>query len=53
MARNKNLPSKLRRAKKLKQNKSVPNWVIQKTGGKVRTSPYSQRTWRNTRLKRD
>lgn len=53
MARNKNLPSKLRRAKKMKQNKSVPNWVIQRTGGKVRTSPYSQRSWRNARLKRD
>ncbi|MFX1426217.1 MAG: 50S ribosomal protein L39e, partial [Promethearchaeota archaeon] len=45
--------SKLRRAKKLKQNKSVPNWVIQKTGGRVRSSPYSQRSWRNTKLKRD
>ncbi|MFX0029889.1 MAG: 50S ribosomal protein L39e [Candidatus Hermodarchaeota archaeon] len=53
MARNKDLPSKLRRAKKLKQNKSVPNWVIQKTGGRVRISPYSQRSWRNTKLKRD
>ncbi|MFX1346777.1 MAG: 50S ribosomal protein L39e [Promethearchaeota archaeon] len=53
MARNKDLPSKLRRANRLKKSMSVPNWVIQRTGGKVRTSPYSRRTWRNTRLKRD
>lgn len=39
MARNKDLPSKLRRAKKLKQNKSVPNWVIQKTGEKLELVP--------------
>jgi len=53
MARNKDLPSKLRRAKKLNQSRSVPTWVVKKTGGKVRTSPYSGRQWRNTRLKRD
>ncbi|MHA2394116.1 MAG: 50S ribosomal protein L39e [Promethearchaeota archaeon] len=53
MARNKDLPSKLRRAKKMKQNKSTPNWVIQRTDGNIRTSPYSRRTWRNTKLKRD
>ncbi|MCK4688372.1 MAG: 50S ribosomal protein L39e [Candidatus Lokiarchaeota archaeon] len=53
MARNKNLPSKLRRAKSMKQNKSLPNWIIRKTNGKVRSNPYSNRTWRNTRLKRD
>jgi len=53
MARNKDLPSKLRRAKKMKQGKAVPNWVIQKTGSRVRSSPYSRRTWRNMRLKRD
>ncbi|MEJ2294726.1 MAG: 50S ribosomal protein L39e [Candidatus Lokiarchaeota archaeon] len=53
MARNKDLPSKLRRGKKLKQNKSVPSWIVRKTGGKVRDSPYSRRDWRNTRLKKD
>jgi large subunit ribosomal protein L39e len=53
MARNKNLPSKLRRAKKLKQSKSIPSWIILRTGGKVRTSPYTRREWRNRRLKRD
>ncbi len=53
MARNKDLPSKLRRANRMKKNKSVPNWVIQRTAGKVRTSPYSRRTWRNAKLKRD
>jgi len=53
MARNKNLPSKLRRAKRAKQSTSIPSWVVRRTGGKVRNSPYSQRNWRNTRLKRD
>ena len=53
MARNKNLPSKLRRAKSMRQSRSVPNWVVQRTGGKVRSSPNSRREWRNTRLKRD
>ena len=53
MARNKNLPSKLRRAKKMKQSGSLPNWIIRRTGGRVRDSPYSRREWRNTKLKRD
>ena len=53
MARNKDLPSKLRRGKKLKQNQSVPSWIIRKTGGSVRYSPYSRREWRNSRLKKD
>ncbi len=53
MARNKNLPSKLRRAKKSNESKSIPNWIVMRTKGKVRNSPHSNRTWRNTRLKRD
>jgi len=53
MARNKDLPSKLRRAKKGKQNQTIPSWVTIKTNRKVRSSPYSRRSWRNTRLKRD
>ncbi|TFG21162.1 MAG: 50S ribosomal protein L39e [Promethearchaeota archaeon] len=53
MARNKDLPTKLRRAKKLKQSKSIPSWIIMRTNGKVRSSPYSRREWRNHRLKRD
>jgi large subunit ribosomal protein L39e len=53
MARNKDLPSKLRRAKNMKQNKSIPSWIVLKTGRKVRSSPYSRREWRNARLKRD
>ncbi|MFX1338195.1 MAG: 50S ribosomal protein L39e [Promethearchaeota archaeon] len=53
MARNKNYPSKLRRAKKLNQSKSIPSWIVLRTGGKVRTSPYTRREWRNRRLKRD
>ncbi len=53
MARNKNLPSKLRRAKKANQSQTIPNWITIKTNRRVRDSPYSRRTWRNTRLKRD
>ena len=53
MARNKDLPSKLRRAKSLKQTKTVPNWVIRRTKGRIRYSPYSRRDWRNTKLKKD
>ncbi len=53
MARNKDLGSKLRRAKKIKQSQSIPNWVIIKTNRRVRSSPYTRRSWRNTRLKRD
>ena len=53
MARNKDLPSKLRRAKKLNQSKSIPSWVVMRTGGKTRTSPYTRREWRNTKLKKD
>ncbi len=53
MARNKNLPSKLRRAKKFKQSQSIPSWVTIKTDRRVRSSPYSTRTWRNSKLKRD
>ncbi|MFX1312877.1 MAG: 50S ribosomal protein L39e [Promethearchaeota archaeon] len=53
MARNKDLPSKLRRAKNMKQSQSLPSWVTMRTGGKIRTSPYTRRSWRNTKLKRD
>ena len=53
MARNKDLPSKIRRGKKMKQSQSLPTWIVRKTGGSVRDSPYSRRHWRNSRLKRD
>ncbi len=53
MARNKDLPSKLRRGKKMKQSESIPTWITRKTGNRIRTSPYSKRNWRNARLKRD
>ncbi|MBD3405949.1 MAG: 50S ribosomal protein L39e [Candidatus Lokiarchaeota archaeon] len=50
MARNKSLPKKLRMAKALKSNSSVPTWVIMKTSGKIRRNP-KQRHWRSTKLK--
>ncbi|MFX1570674.1 MAG: 50S ribosomal protein L39e [Promethearchaeota archaeon] len=53
MARNKDLASKVRRGKRAKQGQSLPNWIAIKTNRKVTTSPYSRKSWRNTRLKRD
>ncbi len=53
MARNKDMPSKLRRAKKMNQSKSIPSWIIMRSKGRVRWSPYSRREWRNSRLKCD
>ncbi len=53
MARNKDLPSKLRRGKKGKQSRTIPSWIIMRTGGKVRWSPFSRREWRNSKLKKD
>jgi large subunit ribosomal protein L39e len=51
MARNKALAYKLRLNKAGRQKKSVPAWIIAKTGGKVRWSPKSRRNWRNRKLK--
>ncbi len=50
MARNKPLGKKLRMARALKSNKSVPTWVVVKTGSKLRRTP-AQRNWRQTKLK--
>jgi len=50
MARNKPLGKKLRLGHALKQNKSVPTWVLVKTGGRVRSHP-KKRFWRSTRIK--
>ncbi|MBD3195272.1 MAG: 50S ribosomal protein L39e [Candidatus Lokiarchaeota archaeon] len=53
MARNKDIASKMRRGKKIKQNRSIPNWIIMKTDGRVRSSPNNRREWRNRKLKKD
>ncbi len=50
MARNKPAAKKLRMARAMKSNRSVPTWVIVKTGGKFRRTP-AQRHWRQTKLK--
>lgn len=50
MARHKTPAKKLRLSKRLKQNQSVPAWIIVKTKGKVRTHP-KRRKWRNQKLK--
>ncbi|MEX2680867.1 MAG: 50S ribosomal protein L39e [Candidatus Sigynarchaeota archaeon] len=41
---------KLRMAKRLKENRPVPTWVVIKTGRKVRSTP-KQRRWRQTKMK--
>jgi len=50
MARNKPLAKKLRYAKALKQNRSVPVFVRIKTNRRVMTNP-KRRHWRRRRLK--
>jgi ribosomal protein L39E len=51
MARNKDLPRKIRLAKIMKRSQNAPTWVVQKTKGTIRWSPYSRRHWRTSRLK--
>ncbi|TFH30269.1 MAG: 50S ribosomal protein L39e [Promethearchaeota archaeon] len=51
MARNKDLPRKLRLLKHKKKSGKIPTWVVVKTKGKVRYSPFSRRNWRTQRLK--
>jgi large subunit ribosomal protein L39e len=51
MARNKALAYKLRLVKAGKQTRSVPAWIIARTGGRVRWSPKSVRAWRTRKLK--
>ncbi len=51
MARNKKLPKKLRLGKAAKRGSNVPTWVVIKTKGGKRTTPYSRRNWRTQRLK--
>jgi large subunit ribosomal protein L39e len=51
MARNKNLPRKIRLGKSRTKSENVPTWVVIKTKGKFRYTPYSRRNWRRQRLK--
>ncbi|MHA1727760.1 MAG: 50S ribosomal protein L39e [Promethearchaeota archaeon] len=50
MTRNKTYGKKKRLAKKGRQNNNLPSWIIMKTNGKVRSSPYSRRHWRTSKL---
>ncbi|NIV43742.1 MAG: 50S ribosomal protein L39e [Candidatus Bathyarchaeota archaeon] len=50
MTRNKPTAKKRRLAKKGKEAKAVPTWVIAKTSGHVRTNP-KRRQWRRTKTK--
>ena len=51
MARVKPPAKKRRLSKANKEKKSVPTWVIARTGGKVRTNPKRQRNWRRGTIK--
>lgn len=50
MTRNKPTAKKRRLAKKGKQRKAVPTWVIARTKGKVRTNP-KRRHWTRTKIR--
>ncbi|HDD71606.1 MAG TPA: 50S ribosomal protein L39e [Candidatus Aenigmarchaeota archaeon] len=50
MARNKHVARKLRYARALKQNRTVPVFVRIKTNRRVMTNP-KRRNWRRKRLK--
>ncbi|MCP4760875.1 MAG: 50S ribosomal protein L39e [archaeon] len=41
---------KIRLAKAGRQNRNLPTWVVMKTNGKIRFSPYSRRHWRSSKL---
>ena len=41
---------KIRLAKSGRQNRNIPTWIILKTDGRVRYSPYSRRHWRSSKL---
>ncbi|MDD1779029.1 MAG: 50S ribosomal protein L39e [Candidatus Helarchaeota archaeon] len=49
MARVKQLGKKVRMGRALRQNRSIPAWIIVKTRGKVRTHP-KRRRWRSQKL---
>ncbi|MHA1115055.1 MAG: 50S ribosomal protein L39e [Candidatus Heimdallarchaeum aukensis] len=51
MARNKVLSRKLRYAKSMKTNSSVPSWIVVRTNRRVRTHP-KRRSWRQVRVKK-
>ncbi len=52
MARNKSFGKKIRLIKAKKQSSNVPTWVVIKSKGKIRYTPFSRRHWRSQRLKK-
>lgn len=51
MARYRQVSKKLRYAKELKRNSSVPSWCVMRTNRRFRTHP-KRRRWRSSRIKR-
>ncbi|MBD3353482.1 MAG: 50S ribosomal protein L39e [Candidatus Lokiarchaeota archaeon] len=41
---------KKRLAKRRRQNRNMPTWIVLKSNGKVRNSPFSRRHWRSSKL---
>jgi len=50
MARNKPAAKKVRLLRKMKQNRRVPAWVIQRTSRRFTTHP-KRRSWRRQQIK--
>ncbi|MHA1338916.1 MAG: 50S ribosomal protein L39e [Promethearchaeota archaeon] len=45
------LGKKIRLAKRGRQNRNIPTWIVLKTNRRVRYSPHSRRHWRSNKLK--
>jgi ribosomal protein L39E len=41
---------KNRLVKNRRKKQSLPTWIVLRTKGNVRTSPFSRRNWRSTKL---
>jgi ribosomal protein L39E len=41
---------KIRLGKNGRKKQSLPTWIVLRTKGNVRTSPFSRRNWRSTKL---
>jgi len=51
MAKYKQMPKKRRLVKRGQQSENIPTWIVMRTKGTIRTSPFSRRHWRSSSLK--
>jgi len=47
----KTLGKKIRMAKKRRQSRNMPTWIVLRTKRKIRESPHSRRHWKSSKLK--